>query len=103
MYESINDIISWDMQTHKTFIDKFILNNLKLCPQRKFNKDIKDILYQRSARCAHIDENGQRCTETSYSKLEVDHIVPWANGGQTTLDNAQLLCKHHNASKGNRE
>lgn len=99
----INDITSWDMQTHKTFIDKFILNNLKLCPQRKFNKDIKDILYQRSPRCAHIDENGQRCTETSYSKLEVDHIVPWANGGQTTLDNAQLLCKHHNASKGNRE
>lgn len=99
----INDIISWDMQTHKTFIDKFILNGLRLCPQRKFNKDIKDILYQRSSRCVHIDENGQRCTETSYSKLEVDHIIPWANGGQTTLDNAQLLCKHHNASKGNRE
>ena len=34
--------------------------------------------------------------------FEVDHIIPWANGGQTTLDNAQLLCKYHNASKGNK-
>lgn len=98
-----NDINSWDIQTHRTFIDAYIIRRLKLCPQRKFSKEIKDQLYAKSPRCAHIDPNGKRCTETSYSKLEVDHIIPWANGGQTTLDNAQLLCKHHNASKGNRD
>lgn len=98
-----NDIISWDMQTHKTFIDAYVLKKLRLCPQRKFSQEIKDQLYARSPRCSHIDDDGKRCTETSYSKLEVDHIIPWANGGQTTLDNAQLLCKHHNASKGNRD
>ena len=98
-----NDIKSWDVETHKTAINKLILENIKLWGQRKFDKTIKDILYSRSNRCAHIDENGQRCNETNYSNLEVDHIIPWANGGQTTLDNAQLLCKHHNASKGNRE
>ena len=98
-----NDIKSWDVDTHKTAINKLILENIKLCGQRKFDKTIKDILYSRSNRCTHIDENGQRCNETNYSNLEVDHIIPWANGGQTTLDNAQLLCKHHNASKGNRE
>lgn len=97
-----NDINSWDIQTHKTFIDAFIIKKLKLYPQRKFSKEIKDILYKKSPRCSHVDENGKRCTETDYSKLEVDHIIPWANGGQTTIDNAQLLCKHHNASKGNR-
>lgn len=99
----LNDISSWDMQTHKTFIDAYVIKKLKLCPQRKFSKEIKDQLYARSPRCSHINENGKRCLENSYSKLEVDHIIPWANGGQTTLDNAQLLCKHHNASKGNRE
>lgn len=100
---STNDITSWDMQTHKTFIDAFILENLKLCPQRKFEKNIKDQLYARSGRCAHIDENGKRCEETSYSKLEVDHIIPWSKGGLTILDNAQLLCKTHNTSKGNKD
>lgn len=98
-----NDMKSWDMQTHKTFIDAYINKKLKLCPQRNFPKEIKDQLYAKSPRCSHIDDKGKRCTETSYSKLEVDHIIPWANGGQTTLDNAQLLCKHHNASKGNKD
>lgn len=98
----MNDITSWDIATHKTFITKFI-NGLRLDPQRNFDKVTKDTLYARSPRCAHIDENGHRCDETSYSKLEVDHITPWSNGGRTTLDNAQLLCKHHNTSKGNRE
>ena len=98
-----NDIISWDMQTHKTFIDALVLDNLKLCPQRKFDKSIKDQLYERSGRCAHIDENGNRCEETSYSKLEIDHIIPWSKGGLTIIDNAQLLCKTHNTSKGNRD
>lgn len=98
-----NDITSWDIATHKTFIQKFVQDNLRLDPQRTFDKTTKDLLYARSPRCSHIDENGQRCSETSYSKLEVDHITPWANGGRTTIDNAQLLCKHHNTSKGARE
>ena len=98
----VNDITSWDIATHKTFISKFIQEGLKLCPQRNFTKDVKDTLYSRSPRCAYIDqETGKGCSETSYSKLEVDHILPWANGGRTTIDNAQLLCKHHNTSKGN--
>jgi len=97
-----NDITSWDMETHKTFINAF-LEGKRLDPKRAFTKDVKDILYARSPRCAHIDENGIRCNETSYSKLEVDHITPWSEGGRTSLDNAQLMCKPHNASKGNRE
>lgn len=99
----VNDITSWDIATHKTFISKFIQEGLKLCPQRNFTKDIKDTLYSKSPRCAYIDpKSGKGCSETSYSKLEVDHILPWANGGRTTIDNAQLLCKHHNTSKGNK-
>ena len=98
----VNDIPTWDIETHKAFIQAF-LKGLKLDPQRFFNKDVKDQLYAKSPRCAHINDDGTRCTETSYSKLEVDHITPWTKGGRTTIDNAQLLCKHHNASKGNDE
>lgn len=99
--KEINDISSWDITTHKTFIDAFV-NGLQLDPQRNFTKDIKDELYRKSPRCAHISDDGTRCTESSYNKLEVDHILPWSKGGRTKLDNAQLLCKSHNTSKGNR-
>jgi len=34
--------------------------------------------------------------------LEIDHIVPKAQGGQDHIDNLQLLCSHCNQSKGNR-
>ena len=98
-----NDISSWDMGTHKTFINAFILDKIELDPQRNFDKTTKDVLYARDGRCKNIDENGKRCTETSYSKLEVDHILPWSKGGRTSIDNAQLLCKHHNTSKGNED
>lgn len=100
-----NDIPSWDMATHKTFIDYFVNSNYtaSLDPQRNFEKDVKDVLFAKMPCCAHIDDEGNRCKETNYSKLEVDHITPWSKGGRTTLDNAQLLCKHHNTSKGNRD
>ena len=102
--KGINDIGSWDIDTHKTFIDYFVENSYSasLDPKRNFDKEIKDQLYARSNCCAHIDDNGNHCTETNYSKLEVDHITPWSKGGRTILANAQLLCKHHNTSKGNR-
>jgi hypothetical protein len=29
----------------------------------------------------------------------IDHILPWAKGGETVLDNLQVMCKEHNASK----
>lgn len=98
---TVNDINSWDIATHKTFIDAFV-NGLQLDPQRNFTKDIKDELYCRSPRCVHVSDDGTRCTESSYNKLEVDHILPWSKGGRTKLDNAQLLCKSHNTSKGSR-
>lgn len=102
--KGINDIGSWDIDTHKTFIDYFVENgySASLDPKRNFDKEIKDQLYAHSNCCAHIDDNGNHCTETNYSKLEVDHITPWSKGGRTILANAQLLCKHHNTSKGNR-
>jgi hypothetical protein len=103
--KGINDITSWDIDTHKTFIDYFVNNgySASLDPKRNFDKEVKDQLYARSNRCAHIDPaTGVHCDETNYSKLEVDHIIPWSKGGRTILANAQLLCKHHNTSKGNR-
>ena len=35
--------------------------------------------------------------------IHFDHIFPWSKGGETVLDNLQVLCKKHNLAKGNLE
>ena len=45
-------------------------------------------------RCAFIGTDG-RCGERGF--LEFHHVVPFADGGETTSDNLQLRCRSHNA------
>lgn len=35
--------------------------------------------------------------------IHFDHIKPWSKGGETTLENLQVLCAEHNLAKGNLE
>ena len=37
---------------------------------------------------------GKRCVATHY--LQIDHIEPFALGGQHSEDNCRVLCQHHN-------
>lgn len=32
-------------------------------------------------------------------EMEADHITPWHEGGKTTAENCQMLCKEHNRRK----
>lgn len=58
----------------------------------------KRILRRASNRCEWYSEDGQRCAVTS--DLQVDHIYPWAAGGWTLEENAQVLCAGHHLIKG---
>lgn len=72
--------------------------------RRFFSKEDKQILYKKLAdgkikgrkQCPSCNK------DFSFDQFEIDHIIPWSKGGQTTLENAQLLCKHCNDKKGNR-
>lgn len=37
--------------------------------------------------------------EYAFEEMEGDHIIPWHDGGKTTEDNCQMLCKYHNGHK----
>jgi 5-methylcytosine-specific restriction endonuclease McrA len=46
------------------------------------------------SQCAFLSTDGRRCS--ARGGLELDHIVPIARGGQSTVDNLRLLCWAHN-------
>jgi hypothetical protein len=106
-----NDILKWasdfnnsSIQTHKTFIDAFLNEGLELDPRRFFDEsEVQAIIARDGCRCRYIDEaTGDQCAEVDIKKLDADHKIPWSLGGRTNIQNGQLLCKHHNRSKGNR-
>jgi uncharacterized protein YoaH (UPF0181 family) len=67
----------------------------KWTESRYFSQAVLYALIRRDGyRCSYVDpKTGERCR--SSHKLEADHIVPWADGGKSELDNARLLCIGH--------
>ena len=59
---------------------------------RTINRALRTALFHRDTTCV-VPGCG-----TSYG-LEIDHIIPFADGGPTTLDNLALLCHHHHFLK----
>jgi 5-methylcytosine-specific restriction endonuclease McrA len=47
-----------------------------------------------NGRCGFVAASGQRCGERRF--LEFHHVIPYAAGGQPTLENIQLRCRAHN-------
>lgn len=58
---------------------------------------IKTFVYQRDqAQCSYVDPiTGTICASRNF--LHIDHIVPIALGGKTTVENCRLLCAQHNS------
>lgn len=52
-------------------------------------------------RCTFVSIDGHRCEERE--RLELDHIVPVARGGPSTVENLRLLCHAHNQHAAERE
>ena len=45
-------------------------------------------------RCAFVAKSGRRCAERRF--LEYHHLIPYAMGGEATVENIQVRCKMHN-------
>jgi 5-methylcytosine-specific restriction endonuclease McrA len=58
----------------------------------------RDVWTRDGGRCAFQGEQG-RCAETGF--LEFHHVVPYADGGETSVSNIQLRCRTHNQYEAN--
>lgn len=66
--------------------------------QRGFSAEQRRILWNTSAE-KKCSECGERLDWTNFT---IDHIDPHSKGGRSDLDNAALMCRECNSSKGNR-
>jgi 5-methylcytosine-specific restriction endonuclease McrA len=53
----------------------------------------RDVWKRDEGRCAFQGDKG-RCSETGF--LEFHHVVPYADGGETSVSNIELRCRTHN-------
>jgi hypothetical protein len=63
---------------------------------RRIPARIRRAVFERDThRCTYVDDSGRRCGETH--RLELDHLMPFANGGEHTEANLRVRCHAHNA------
>ena len=51
--------------------------------------------------CA-LGHDANRTRIWKLAEMDADHVTAWSKGGETNIDNCQMLCKTHNRAKGNR-
>ncbi len=70
--------------------------DLKRTPKgRHIPKALRRFIAERDGHCCSFTSpDGHRCGETR--ALQIDHITPLAQGGETKAENLRLLCAHHN-------
>ena len=51
--------------------------------------------------CA-IGEDANKTRIYKLDEMDADHVTAWSQGGDTDLENCQMLCITHNRAKGNR-
>jgi hypothetical protein len=61
----------------------------------------RDVHGRDTAQCAFVAPSGRRCAERAF--IEYHHArVPFAHGGEPTVENIKLHCRTHNAHEGKR-
>ena len=54
----------------------------------------RDVYVRDEGQCTFCAGDGRRCSERRL--LQLDHVVPYAEGGQATVGNLRLRCRAHN-------
>lgn len=95
---------------------EYILGGCKdkrLLDIRIFDEATKRKVYQRQTAEAALNDTSNcplcamgheanRKKMWKLAEMDADHVTAWSKGGETSIENCQMLCKTHNRAKGNR-
>lgn len=101
---------------NRSGIFEFILGgctDFKLLKLRVFDEATKRKVYalqteharqEGVSNCSHcaIGHSANRTKIWALKDMEADHVTAWSKGGETSIENCEMLCKTHNRAKGNR-
>ena len=75
---------------------------LKKDAQRGFSEAQRRILWNTSAdrRCPNPNKNPKCTKRLTWEDFTIDHIDPYSKGGRSRLENAAIMCRSCNSSKG---
>lgn len=88
-------------------------SDTKLLNIRVFEDDVKRTVYAKQTNeakskgisncpyCA-IGNNSNQNKIWELKEMDADHVSAWSKGGETDINNCEMLCIHHNRAKGNR-
>ncbi len=76
----------------------------EMTPQRTGRRTLRNANWRQ--RALVLMRDGAKCrlcgaSPQSNARLHVDHIVPWSLGGETVIENLQILCEQCNVGKSN--
>ena len=86
--------ISWRYKYLKSDLLTHFQNLKQTDPQRSFDETQRKIIYRKFNGICQMC--GKLCEWGDY---EADHIIPWNRGGQTCIENGQVLCASCNSKK----
>lgn len=103
--QSINNLKIRDRIFRQLFFEfiqkkrkEFILKD----KNRAFNEGQRIAIYRRDrGLCQEClkEEKNEKESRVSWDNYQADHIFPHSRGGETSIENGQVLCTHHNQKK----
>jgi len=103
-----SDLEIRDTIMRQIFFKYLIDNNIEIKEKdtnRAFTEFQRITIYRKGkGLCQQCVREGkpEKEARVSWSNYQADHVIPHSLGGQTVLDNGELLCSYHNQSKGAR-
>lgn len=86
-----------DVTAKKGIYKYFLSGDEKYLNIRAFTQSMKRETYEKQAGICPI------CKQYfEIEQMEADHITPWCEGGKTSSENCQMLCKECNRRKSNK-
>ena len=103
--QEMKELLLDDDVTKKALLPAFLLSSRtpadeRLLSLRTFSEAQKMRAYERQHHQCPLCLQRGIDMEYAYEDMEGDHIVPWSQGGHTTDENLQMLCKDCNRLKG---